>query len=123
MGGGGCLHCLDVLDPEQAQAYFAGAEEAKRRDDAYGIDKALLEEKGPSVSPVNGVVASLGAVEFMAAVTGLRPPKRHLVYRGDLGRVSNVTDAPKPHCYYCGAQYGRGASADVERYLNEKHLR
>ncbi|TFI58865.1 ThiF family adenylyltransferase [Sphingomonas parva] len=122
-GGGGCLSCFGVLDQQQVQAYFAGEEEAQRRDDAYGIDKTLLDAKGPSVSPVNGVVASLGAVEFMAAVTGLRTPKRHLTYRADQGRVGNVNDRPKANCYYCRVQYGRREAADVERYLRGKHLR
>ena len=123
LGGGGCLNCHGVLDPDQVRAYFAGEEEQQRREKAYGIDASVLDDKGPSVSPVNGVVASLGAVEFMAAVTGLREPKRHVAYRGDQGRVGNVNDSGKPNCYYCEAQYGRATAADVERYLREKHLR
>lgn len=123
VGGNGCLNCLGVLDPDQVRNYFAGAEERKRRDDSYGVALEALEEKGPSVSPINGVVASLAAVEFMVAVTGMRMPRRHVVYRGDQARVGNVTDEPPAACYYCKGCYGKGELANVERVLATNLLR
>jgi molybdopterin/thiamine biosynthesis adenylyltransferase len=123
IGGDGCLHCLGVLDADQVQDYFAGAEERKRRDDSYGVAQEVLEQKGPSVSPINGVVASLAAVEFMVAVTGMRAPRRHVDYRGDRGRVGNVTDQAPGGCFYCAKSYGRGEAANVERVLSNSSLR
>ncbi len=37
----------------------------------------------------------------MVWATGLREPKTHLVYRGDLGIVTQNIDPPRPDCYYC----------------------
>jgi hypothetical protein len=45
----------------------------------------------------------------MAGVTGLRAPRRHLVYRGDLGRVTENLDPAEPGCLICGA----GAGVDL----------
>jgi len=36
-----------------------------------------------------------------ANLSGLRQPKIHLVYRGDLGIVTENVDTPRPDCYYC----------------------
>jgi hypothetical protein len=70
-------------------------------DQLYGVRGSGLAETGPSVISVNGVVASLSLTEFMAWATGLRPPLRHLVYRGDMGYVRINSDEPAKDCYYC----------------------
>jgi molybdopterin-synthase adenylyltransferase len=79
------------MDDEQRHAH----------DRIYGIPRSQLGEAGPSVVSLNGVVASLGVTEFMVWATGLRQPKTHLVYRGDLGIVTQNIDPPRPDCYYC----------------------
>jgi len=115
--GKGCLSCFDLLDRKAVRRYVQPEEEALEEDKIYGIDRRLLDEKGPSVAPLNGVIASLAATEFMAAATGMRPPTRLQEYRGNLSKVLVVTDPPKPDCFVCGDVRGRSEAADVERYL------
>jgi hypothetical protein len=88
----------------------------------YGISKDVLEDNGPSVSPINGVVAALAATEFMAAVTGLRKATRLLEYRGWESKVVVIQDQPRAGCLFCVGLWGKGAAADVERYLKIPHL-
>jgi len=68
---------------------------------------------------LNGVVASLAATELMRATTGLGAPQRHLVYRGESGKVLRDTTPPGTDCYYCGAARGTGDAADVYRYVRQ----
>lgn len=123
LDGNGCLHCLDQLDEDDVRDYLSSEQERKGRAAIYGIPQNALGEAGPSVSPVNGVVASLGATEFMVAVTGMRPPTRLIEYRGWLSKVFVETDSPKQDCPYCKGIRGQGSAAEVERYLQLKHLR
>jgi len=67
--GEGCLVCWGVLDIAEAQRELEDPEARKNRQAIYGVDRADLEEAGPSVVSVNGVVASLGVTEFMLGVT------------------------------------------------------
>jgi molybdopterin/thiamine biosynthesis adenylyltransferase len=121
--GNGCLDCLGLLDRKAVRRYLETAEQREREDNIYGIDRGALEAKGPSVSPVNGVVASLAATEFMVAVTGLRAPTRLQEYRGWESKVVKITDSPRPDCLFCTGIRGNPAEADVERYLKLPHLR
>lgn len=89
----------------------------------YGIRRSALGETGPSVVSINGVVASLAVTEFMAAVTGLREPARHLEYRGHLGTVSKRIDKPSAGCYLCEGLRGLGDAAQLERYVGLVELR
>ena len=83
----------------------------------------LAEAKGPSVSPLNGIIASLGAFEFMVAATGLRPPKHLLNFRGHLGKLTDAGNAaPNQYCEFCHGYRAGIATADVERYLMIPHL-
>ena len=120
--GQGCLHCLDQLDLKDVRGYLATEEQRTREAAIYGVPVAALGRTGPSVSPINGVVASLAATEFMVAVTGMRAPTRLLEYRGQISKVVVNTDLPRPDCYYCKGLRGTGAAADVERYLKMPHL-
>lgn len=115
--GKGCLSCFGLLDPKAVRRYVQPEEEIVKEDKIYGIDRTTLDEKGPSVAPLNGVVVSLAAMEFMVAVTGMREPTRLQEYRGNLSKVLVVTDPPKPNCFICGSVWGRGEAAGVERYL------
>jgi len=117
--GDGCLVCHGLLDVAEAQANLAGPEARRDRDALYGVDRAALGRSGPSVVSINGVVASLGVTEFMAAVTGIRAPKKLLTYYGHMGRLTSPAEPPDADCYYCKAIRGRGAAADVQRYIRE----
>jgi molybdopterin/thiamine biosynthesis adenylyltransferase len=118
MSKGGCLHCRGVLDPKDVRRYLSPREALENEDAEYGIRRAVLGEAGPSVVSINGVVASLAVTEFMATVTGLREPVRHLEYRGHVGTVSKRTDDPSVSCYLCQGLRGRGDDAQIERYFD-----
>lgn len=119
--GGGCLHCLDVLDPRDVEAYLSTDAEKAGRAAIYGVPVDALRETGPSVSPINGVVAALAATEFMVAVTGMRKPQRLINYYGHVPKLT--TAKPKPDCYYCKGIRGKPQDADAERFLRMPHLR
>jgi molybdopterin/thiamine biosynthesis adenylyltransferase len=123
LDGNGCLHCLGLLDENDVRSYLSSEAEREAIAKVYGVPRDALGAIGPSVSPVNGVVAGLAATEFMVAVTGMRQPQRLITYRGYLSTVTVSRDAPSADCYYCKAIRGSGASADVERYLRMPHLR
>ena len=117
--GNGCLSCTDVLDRAEAGIDLAGPDAKRRRADIYGIPTNRLAASGPSVVSINGVVASLAVTEFMLGVTGLRVPRRVLTYTGRTSKVTVRTDLPAPDCYYCKGLRGRGAEADVQRYVRD----
>jgi molybdopterin/thiamine biosynthesis adenylyltransferase len=106
--GNGCLSCLDVLDHREAGRDLAGDVERAHRRGIYGVDPTLLGDSGPSVAPMNGVIASLGMMELMAHVTGLRVPKPHLNYDGRTGKVGLRAERVNSDCYFCdGIFHGR----------------
>lgn len=115
--GGGCLVCLDLLDQKALDVELATDAERRQRKDIYGVDSEALDEHGPSVVSVNGVVASLAVTEFMNLVTGLRGPRLHLTYNGSIGGVFLDETRKVESCYYCDAQRGQGDEADVRRHL------
>lgn len=122
LGGHGCLYCMNELDMKAVHDYMSSDTERDAIDAIYGVTRNTLGEWGPSVSPINGVVASLAATEFMAAVTGIRAPTRPINYRGHLSTVTKSLDAPKPDCPYCRGIRGTREQADVERYIRMRHL-
>jgi len=115
--GEGCLVCMDTLTPQEIAQRFENDDAHQDRKDIYGVEKSVLDGTGPAVVSINGVIASLGVTEFMAAVTGLRPPQRHLEYHGRTGKVTASQDPPAAECWYCRHVLGAGASADIKRYL------
>ncbi|MBW7932342.1 MAG: ThiF family adenylyltransferase [Gemmatimonadaceae bacterium] len=115
--GTGCLVCRGQLDVAEAQVELAGEGERKARDILYGVRRTDLGTSGPSVMSINGVVASLGATEFMVGVTGVRLPRPLLTYRASTGGVSVSVDPPSSDCYYCHGVRGKRDRADVARYL------
>jgi hypothetical protein len=107
---------------QQVSHYLRSPAERRKRAEIYGVPTSELRDaKGPSVAALNGVIASLAMVEFMAAVTGLRAPKRHLNYLGHLGRLTERTTR-KSECLFCNGIKGTKEEADVERYLKIPHL-
>jgi molybdopterin/thiamine biosynthesis adenylyltransferase len=123
VNGDGCLDCLDLLDKQAVRRYLESPEQRQAEDKIYGVTRDALEVKGPSVSPLNGVIAALAAMEFMAAVTGLRPPSRLQEYRGHLSTVVISVDKPRSGCPRCLGLWKTGREADLERYLRIPHLR
>lgn len=123
INGDGCLDCMDILDKQAVRRYLESPEQRQAEDKIYGITRDALEVKGPSVSPLNGVIAALAAMEFMAAVTGLRPPTRLQEYRGHLSKVVISADKSRSGCPRCLGLWKIGREADVERYLRIPHLR
>lgn len=116
-GDSGCLHCRRLLDEDDVRRFLSTEKILENEASVYGIDRLVLGGAGPSVVSVNGVVASLGITEFMAAATGIRSPQLHLDYRGDRGTVGARTDIRAADCYYCGAVKGQGDRANIERYF------
>jgi molybdopterin/thiamine biosynthesis adenylyltransferase len=110
--GHGCLACADLLDQRELSRAAMTPEQQAADDRIYGVDRRLLGATGPMVVSINGVVASIAVTEFVALVTGLRAPKRHLVYRGELGVVLQNTDPPRNNCYYCSQWSGDGDTPD-----------
>jgi hypothetical protein len=117
--GNSCVSCLNLLDRGEAQLDLAGPDERARRAEIYGVPRAALDDAGPSVVSLNGVVASLAVTEFVLTVTGQRAPNRSLTYEGRTGKVWVSTDEPTPGCYYCKGLRGTGDRADVQHYLRE----
>jgi molybdopterin/thiamine biosynthesis adenylyltransferase len=100
--GDGCVTCLDgVLDTMELVREGMTEEQRRAHDSIYGIDRGALAGSGPSVVTLNGVVASLAAMELMCLLTGLRPPTRVLTYRGDLGTVTRNRGVGRTDCPYC----------------------
>jgi molybdopterin/thiamine biosynthesis adenylyltransferase len=114
--GDGCPVCLDQLDLREAQRDLETDGARQDRVKLYGLTKEETGAIGPSVVSVNGVIASLGVTEFMAAATDIRAPNRLLTYRGDLGRVTVSTDKSRSDCYYCKEVYGLREAVEVQRY-------
>ncbi len=115
--GEGCLYCSDVLDISEAIRDLASPSSRIDIANMYGIDQDALNTSGPSVVSINGIVASIAVTEFIALVTEIRPPKRHLEYRGTRGTVGIDTDPPASDCYYCKEIRGKADDADIGRYL------
>ena len=98
--GNGCLACMNLLDLAEAQRDLESRELRCDRDAIYGVPREQLDDAGPSVISINGVVASLAVTEFLVWITGRRQPHKHLTYRGHLGIVTKSTDPPFADCYY-----------------------
>lgn len=121
--GNGCLNCLDELDEDDVRRYLAPEAERAQEAAIYGVPHKALGDTGPSVAPINGVIAALAATEFMVAITGIRQPTRLMKYRGDIPKFIVNTDPPQPNCPYCKGIRGKPDEADIDRYLRIPHLR
>ena len=116
--GNGCLVCYDELDVVSAREDLMNPNARRDQQDIYGVPREMLEEAGPSVVSINGVVASLGVNEFMLVATQVRDvPRGLLKYRAHAGIVTVAWDDPSPDCYYCSGIRGKGDETDVWRYV------
>lgn len=73
--GPGYLFCLDLLDQQQIRRAAMTDEERTADAAIYGVPSVALDDAGPSVVTINGVVASLAATEAVVHLTGLRTPR------------------------------------------------
>lgn len=99
--GDGCPLCLDVINQQALSVAYMDDEQRREHARIYGIPLEALDETGPSVVSINGVVASIAVTEFLVMTTGLREPNRLLTYRAERGIVNASQDAPRPGCPYC----------------------
>ncbi len=113
----GCLMCYNELDLSEISNFFRNPDQKADIRKTYGIPNEAIHDSGPSVVCINGVVASLGIVEFMSYITKLpRPPNRLLNYRGKKGIVNIGLVQPKPDCYYCKNVRGKKDRIDINKY-------
>lgn len=118
--GSGCLFCYKEINIEEAQADLLNPEAARDKQEIYGVPKETLNNAGPSVVSINGVVTSLAVTEFMLLVTGLiKEPRRLLRYSAHRGGVNLIIDEPESDCYYCKRIRGLGGEANVYRFIAE----
>lgn len=117
--GKGCPFCREELDSKEIWRYFARPDQRAEDDRIYGVKRSDLAGGGPSVVALNGVIASHAVTEFMAHVTGLRPPQAHLIYRGTMGIVTKG-EVPDSGCYYCCDIWNGVAKPDLAQYLHQR---
>lgn len=116
----GCPVCFDALGLTAARDDLASDKTRLDRANIYGVAEELLENVGPSVVSLNGIVASLGVTEFMVGITGIRSPKNFISYHGNRGIVTLAQQEKVKDCYYCSAIRGSHEKSGVERYLTEQ---
>lgn len=102
----GCLNCLGLLDQDEIRRAQMSDEELQIEARIYGVPVESLVGTGPSVVTINGVVASLATTEAMVQLTGLRQPRKHLIYRAHLGTITSSGDRPEASCAYCATWLG-----------------
>lgn len=120
--GNGCLCCRGILDMKAVGEWLSSPEDRAVQDAIYGIGRENLKDKGPSVAPLNGVIANLAALEFMVAVTGLRAPRALLNYYGHLAKLTEGSRPDRRYCPFCDGMRKGGDNGDIERYLKIPHL-
>jgi molybdopterin/thiamine biosynthesis adenylyltransferase len=116
----GCLYCYNLISPSQALLDLMSPQVRADEKTIYGVSTEYLNQIGPSVVSINGVIASLAVTEFMVMIVGLRPPNRLLQYYGHRGIVNKSLDDPRPDCYYCKQARGLRENADIDRYWKTK---
>jgi molybdopterin-synthase adenylyltransferase len=112
----GCLECSGELDRKEISNYFETEAMRASKRAIYGVDVDALDRKGPSVSPLNGVIASLAVMEFVAVFTEMREPIFKQTYNGTRG-ILTKSNAPSCSCRICGQVRGKREAAAVERYI------
>jgi molybdopterin/thiamine biosynthesis adenylyltransferase len=109
-----CLFCAGQIDREVAKEDLESPEiRALRRRHGYGIGKDVPT---PSVFALNGIIANLAVMEFIAMATEIREPARRLTFKGDRGVVTSSDDMRQTDCFTC-ATCGQREDANIWRYL------
>jgi hypothetical protein len=117
--GEGCLWCRNLLNRQEVREWLETEEERYTRARSYGQEITPDAGGGPSVVSLNGVVASLGVMELMLEISGVRPAHAIRIYNGVYGTVSSPAD-PKPdrnNCRICSEVVGQGDEAGLERFV------
>lgn len=119
--GLGCLICRGLIDDREVREWIETPEERKTRERIYG-QQVRADGSGPSVVALNGVIASLGIMELMLEIAGVRPAHEYRRYAGVHGIVVSPTDnLPAPDtCRICREVRGQGDRAELERFITEK---
>lgn len=76
----GCLMCRDELDQDELRASVETDEQKRGRGEIYGVDASALDGTDPSVIMLNGLLASVAMMEFVAHVTEVHPTNGALFY-------------------------------------------
>ena len=104
-----CVVCLNLLDQQEMARDSMSPDQREKHDRIYGIPRTELGDTGPMIVSVNGAVSSIAVTEFIALITGLRPPLAHLKYFADRQVIRRSIDPPEPGCYYCIGVRGTAA--------------
>lgn len=115
----GCLECNQELAKDEVHRDLSTPEDRSVDDKIYGVSRAKLQNTGPSVVSLNGILASLAITEFMVHITSIRKIRRHLEYRGNMGIVVNVEYKSLSDCYYCKGISGIKDKADMGKYVRQ----
>jgi hypothetical protein len=118
-GGQGCLHCQGLIDNVEATRFIGGEAYDQAHEHNYGVRPEALPGGGPAVVSLNGIIASLAATEYLVWATGVRPPRKHLNYRGDMGIVAAPIPKPSHECMYCQSRGNRDRAA-LNRYIDQR---
>ncbi len=121
--GQGCIWCRGLLDEREIREWLETPEERRTRNRTYGQEPASEGGSGPSVVSLNGVVASLGVMELMLEIAGIRSAHEFREYKGPHGVVVQLPKdhaADPEHCRLCCEILGRGDDADLERFIREQ---
>ncbi len=111
--GGPCLACADEIDfGEVAEDLESEALRSVRIQRGYARDRRVE----PALMPLNGVVASLGMMEFLAFATGLRPVIPFSRYDAMEDRVVRQSVEVSPDCVVCRPAHGMGDRQLIDRY-------
>jgi molybdopterin-synthase adenylyltransferase len=106
--GHGCFTCSGLLDPDEVRRDMMTAFERKLDPYIQGV-----HEPAPSVIALNGTVASMAVMMFMAHVVGVPSPARYLSYDGVHNTLRSVRSAQKDDCYIC-SRNGTFARGDAQ---------
>lgn len=101
--GKGCLLCAGHLDQSEIRASSSTQAERDFQRTVYGITTDALEDSGPSVISLNGMIASLAVTEFLLAVTKHMQSARYVQFtrRSMHWTIDTTVSIDQPDCYYC----------------------
>jgi hypothetical protein len=102
----GCLSCLGLLDQTEIRRAQMSSDELETEAKIYGVPVESLTATGPSVVTLNGVVASLAAMEAMVSMVGLRAPVKFQRYQGHWSGLITRSETAPDACFYCDRWLG-----------------
>jgi molybdopterin/thiamine biosynthesis adenylyltransferase len=109
-----CLLCAKEVNMNIAAQELESSEESEFRR-RYGYISGD-DIPAPSVISLNGTIASIAVIEFIALLTGFRAPKHYTFYDMLEGKVVPRIVKPNQKCVACALK-GLGDSVNLKRYL------